>query len=102
MPVEQILIRDDRRVEGVLLSGGHVVRAPIVVFNADYCRTVLRLCRGRGFPPSVVSTTKTATARAAVVVAYVALDRPLELPNATLWGGHTKTSNRPTPKRWPE
>jgi len=83
--VDQILISDDQRVEGVVLSDGGVVRAPIVVSNADYRRTVLRLCRGRGFPPSVVAKTRTATAHAAVAIAYVALDRPLDLPNANMW-----------------
>lgn len=84
-PVEQILISDEQRVEGVVLADGDVIRAPIVVSNADYRHTVLRLCRGRGFPPSVVAKTRAATARAAVAIAYVALDRPLDLPNANLW-----------------
>jgi all-trans-retinol 13,14-reductase len=84
-PVDQILVSDDYRVQGVVLSDGDMIRAPIVVSNADYRHTVLRLCRGRGFPPSVVAKTRTATSRAAVAIAYVALDRPLDLPNANLW-----------------
>jgi len=84
-PVEQILISDDQRVQGVALADGSVVRTPIVVSNADYRHTVLRLCRGRGFPPSVLAKTQAATGRAAVAIAYVALDRPLDLPNANMW-----------------
>jgi all-trans-retinol 13,14-reductase len=91
---EQILISPAGRVEGVVLSDGQTagqspsletIRAPIVVSNADYRHTVLRLCRGQGFAPSVLAKTRTATARAAVAIAYVALDRPLDLPNTNLW-----------------
>ena len=83
--VERIAVGPDRRVQGVLLAGGEQVRAPVVVSNADYRETVLRLCRGEGFPASVVARTEAATSRAAVAVVYLALDRPLELPNANLW-----------------
>jgi phytoene dehydrogenase-like protein len=84
-PVEQILVGDDRRATGVRLAGGETVRAPLVVSNADYRRTVLDLCGGRGFSPAVVERTRRATMRAAVATAYVALDRPLDLPNANVW-----------------
>jgi phytoene dehydrogenase-like protein len=84
-PVEQILVTDDRRVAGVRLAGGEKVHAPLVVSNADYRRTVLDLCGGRGFSPAVVERTRRATMRAAVATAYIALDRPLDLPNSNIW-----------------
>ncbi|MFC1418474.1 phytoene desaturase family protein [Streptacidiphilus cavernicola] len=84
-PVERIAVGDDRRVRGVLLAGGESVRAPVVVSNADYRSTVLTLCQPSVFPASVVSRTEAAGSRAAVAVVYLALDRPLELPNANLW-----------------
>jgi all-trans-retinol 13,14-reductase len=84
-PVERIEVGDDRRVRGVLLADGSSVRAQVVVSNADYRQTVLTLCQPGVFPASVASRTEAAGARAAVAVVYVALDRPLELPNANLW-----------------
>ncbi|MFI0982062.1 phytoene desaturase family protein [Streptomyces sp. NPDC021093] len=84
-PVEQILVTDDRRAEGVRLATGETVHAPLVISNADYRRTVLDLCGGRGFSAPVVERTRRATMRAAVATAYIALDRPLDLPNTNIW-----------------
>ncbi|WP_433544729.1 phytoene desaturase family protein [Streptomyces sp. CA-294286] len=84
-PVERILVGDDRQVAGVRLAGGGTVCAPLVVSNADYRRTVLDLCGGRGFSPAVVERTRRATVRAAVATAYIALDRPLDMPNTNIW-----------------
>ncbi|MCX5202773.1 NAD(P)/FAD-dependent oxidoreductase [Streptomyces sp. NBC_00237] len=84
-PVERILVTDDRRVEGVLLADGETVHAPLVVSNVDYRRTVLDLCGGRGFSTAVLDRTRRATMRAAVATAYIALDRPLDLPNTNIW-----------------
>ena len=84
-PVERILIADGNRCAGVRLAAGGTVHAPVVVSNADYRRTVLELCSGQGFSPAVVERTRRATMRAAVAVTYVALDRPLDLPNANIW-----------------
>jgi len=83
--VEGIAVSDDGRVEGLRLAGGEFVPAPVVVSNADYQDTVLSLCGGRGFRPAVLAKTEAATARAATAVVYLALDRPLDLPNANLW-----------------
>ncbi|MHA6761116.1 phytoene desaturase family protein [Streptacidiphilus sp. PAMC 29251] len=84
-PVERIEVGQDHRVQGVLLADGASVRAPVVVSNADYRHTVLTLCQPGVFPASVASRTEAASSRAAVAVVYVALDRPLQLPNANLW-----------------
>ncbi|MFI5805084.1 phytoene desaturase family protein [Streptomyces sp. NPDC051561] len=84
-PVERILVTEDRRATGVRLADGTQVHAPLVVSNADYRRTVLELCAGRGFSPTVVERTRQATMRAAVATAYIALDRPLDLPNTNIW-----------------
>ncbi|MFJ6695271.1 phytoene desaturase family protein [Streptomyces sp. NPDC091272] len=83
--VDRILVTDDRRAVGVRLADGETVRAPLVVSNADYRRTVLDLCGGRGFSTAVLERTRNATMRAAVATAYIALDRPLELPDSNIW-----------------
>lgn len=83
--VAEILVSDDRRCEGIRFDDGETVHAPVVVSNADYRRTVLGLCRQRGFSPAVLSRTRQASMRAAVAVVYVALNRPLALPNANIW-----------------
>jgi len=84
-PARRIILGEDRRVGGVVLGDGELVRAPVVVSNVDYRQTVLRLCQGQGFSPTVVARAGQSRMRAAVAVAYVALDRPLDLPNANIW-----------------
>ncbi|MFC1434235.1 phytoene desaturase family protein [Streptacidiphilus sp. N1-3] len=84
-PVRRIAVGDDHRVRGVLLADGESVRAPVVVSNADYRDTVLTLCQPGVFPASVAARTAAAGSRAAVAAVYLALDRPLDLPNANLW-----------------
>ncbi|MFJ4876878.1 FAD-dependent oxidoreductase [Streptomyces sp. NPDC088745] len=83
--VERVLVTDDRRTEGVRLTTGETIHVPLVVSNVDYRRTVLDLCRGRGFSAAVLDRTRRATMRAAVATAYVAMDRPLDLPNTNIW-----------------
>ncbi len=83
--VERILVTGDRRTEGVRLATGETIHVPLVVSNVDYRRTVLDLCRGRGFSAAVLDRTRRATMRAAVATAYVAMDRPLDLPNSNIW-----------------
>lgn len=83
--VRRILI-DHGRVAGVELADGSTHRAPVVVSNADYRRTVLELCDGReNLPDSAVDRAETATMRLPSAVCYVALDRELSLPNANIW-----------------
>ncbi|MQY07902.1 phytoene desaturase family protein [Actinomadura macrotermitis] len=73
------------RATGVVLDDGTAVRAPVVVSNADYRHTVLELCADAALPRPLVDRTRDATMRAAAAVLYVALDRPLDIPNANLW-----------------
>lgn len=83
--VGRILV-DDGRATGVELADGTVHRAPVVVSNADYCRTVLELCGGRvNLPEPVVARAEAATMRLPLAVCYVALDCELPLPSANIW-----------------
>ncbi|APY87114.1 NAD(P)/FAD-dependent oxidoreductase [Streptomyces alfalfae] len=84
--VRRILI-EDGRARGVELGTGERIMAPLVISNADYRRTVLDLCGGTdAFPEELVTQTREATMRGAVVAVYVALDTELPgLPNANIW-----------------
>ncbi|MFE4534666.1 phytoene desaturase family protein [Streptomyces scopuliridis] len=83
--VERVLI-EEGMARGVVLATGQELRAPIVVSNADYPRTVLELAGEQHFPTSIVKRARTAVMGFPLVVLYVGLDR--ELPgrrNANLW-----------------
>ncbi|MEV6442578.1 NAD(P)/FAD-dependent oxidoreductase [Amycolatopsis sp. NPDC051716] len=83
--VDRILV-ERGKAAGVRLTDGTVHRAPVVVSNADYRRTVLELCDGReNLPDPVVARAETATMRLPLAVCYVALDRELPLPSANIW-----------------
>lgn len=84
--VRRILI-EDGRATGVELADGTSIRAPLVISNADYRKTVLELCGGQeNFPASLVARTRAATMRLPLAVLYVALDSPLTgLRNANVW-----------------
>ncbi|MGV9883990.1 phytoene desaturase family protein [Streptomyces sp. NPDC003006] len=84
--VRRILV-DGGRATGVELADGRRVSAPLVISNADYRRTVLDLCGGEEtFPADLVTRTRDAVMRSAVVAVYVALDTELPgLPNANIW-----------------
>ncbi|UJW29258.1 NAD(P)/FAD-dependent oxidoreductase [Saccharothrix sp. AJ9571] len=75
------------RVAGVELTDGTEFRAPVVVSNADYRRTVLELCGGNeNLPDAVVDRARDARMRLPTAVCYVALDRELpEQPNSNIW-----------------
>ncbi|MET8572120.1 NAD(P)/FAD-dependent oxidoreductase [Streptomyces sp. NPDC004783] len=83
--VTRILV-EDRKVAGVLLDGGEVVTADLVVSNADYPRTVLELVGAEHFGKSVVDRTARAKMGMPWLVLYLGLDTDLrERPNANLW-----------------
>ncbi|WP_086838991.1 phytoene desaturase family protein [Amycolatopsis kentuckyensis] len=83
--VDRILI-ERGKATGVRLSDGTVHRAPVVVSNADYCRTVLELCGGReNLPEPVVTRAETAKMRLPMAVCYVGLDRELPVDGANIW-----------------
>jgi phytoene dehydrogenase-like protein len=84
--VRRILI-EGGRAAGVELADGTSVRAPLIVSNADYRKTILELCGGReNFPAALVAKTQAATMRHPLAVLYVALDSPLTgLRNANVW-----------------
>ncbi len=82
---ERILV-EDGKVTGVGLSDGTLLRAPLVVSNADYRRTVLDLVGPEHFPRKLVAKTREATMGLPFATLYVALDKELPpRPNANLW-----------------
>lgn len=83
---KRILI-EDGHASGVELADGTVVRAPLVISNADYRKTILELCGGEeNFPRGLVARTQSATMRLPLAILYVALNSPLTgLPNANIW-----------------
>ncbi|MEU9576643.1 NAD(P)/FAD-dependent oxidoreductase [Streptomyces chilikensis] len=83
--VERILV-EDGRATGVGMKDGDVHRAPLVVSNADYSRTVLDLVGEEHFGRRVVSRTRRAEMALPLATLYIALDTELpERPNANLW-----------------
>ncbi|HET9380489.1 MAG TPA: NAD(P)/FAD-dependent oxidoreductase [Streptomyces sp.] len=83
--VERVLV-EDGHARGVLLDTGEELRAPIVVSNADYPRTVLELVGEEHMARPVVKRARTAVMGHPLVVLYVGLDR--ELPGrggANVW-----------------
>ncbi|GAA0677850.1 NAD(P)/FAD-dependent oxidoreductase [Kitasatospora atroaurantiaca] len=83
--VERILV-EDRRVTGVGLADGSVVRSELVVSNADYRRTVLDLVGAEHFPRKLAAKTGEAVMALPWATVYVALDTELpDRPNANLW-----------------
>lgn len=70
------------RAAGVELADGTMLRAPLVVSNADYRRTVLELCAGaENLPERVVRRTADSVMRLPLAITYLALDA--ELPSAS-------------------
>jgi all-trans-retinol 13,14-reductase len=84
--VQRILI-EGGRAAGAELADGSVVRAPLVISNADYRKTILDLCGGEEhFPAALVARTRSAAMRLPLAIAYVALDSPVTgLPNTNVW-----------------
>ncbi|MFF9127320.1 phytoene desaturase family protein [Streptomyces sp. NPDC014889] len=84
--VERVLVEQGRACGVVLADGGRELRAPVVVSNADYVRTVRELAGEEHFPASIGKRARTAVTGFPLVVLYVGLDR--ELPGRTganLW-----------------
>ncbi|WP_370939850.1 phytoene desaturase family protein [Amycolatopsis sp. cg13] len=75
------------RVAGVELADGEILRAPLVVSNADYRRTVLELCGGReNLPEGIVRRTEDAVMRLPLVTSYAVVDTELpEASEANIW-----------------
>ncbi|MEV7905608.1 phytoene desaturase family protein [Streptomyces anulatus] len=82
--VERVLV-EDGRVYGVLLDSGEELRAPVVVSNADYPRTVLELVGEEHFAPPIVKRARTAVMGHPLVVLYVGLDRELPGTGPNVW-----------------
>lgn len=82
---ERVLV-EENRVTGVRTTGGDVLRATLVVSNADYPRTVLELVGEEHFPPGLVKNTRKAEMALPFATLYIALDKELPArPNANLW-----------------
>lgn len=76
-------------VTGVDLADGRTPRAPLVVSNADYRRTVLELCPG-AFPETVAARTSDAEMTLGLATLFVALRGEEPLPNANIWWWDTE------------
>jgi all-trans-retinol 13,14-reductase len=79
-PVEKIRVTD-RRVEGVTLSDGTTIDAPVVVSNADHTRTVAGLVDRAEWDPATVDWVDKATMTLGLVCVYVVVDIELDGPN---------------------
>lgn len=83
--VGRVLV-EDGGATGVEMTDGEVLRAPLVVSNADYPRTVLDLVGEEHFGRRLVAKTRRAEMALPFATLYIALDRELPArPNANLW-----------------
>lgn len=89
--VRRILIESGRAV-GIELDNPHlgrrVVRAPVVISNADLKRTILDLVGPEHFPSALVRRTRRFQMAPALGVVYLGLRRDLKAegwPNANVW-----------------
>ena len=71
--VTRILV-ENGRAAGVVLADGQVLRAPVVVSNADYRRTVRDLVGTRHFPEVYAARAERATMALPLAVLYLALE----------------------------
>lgn len=78
--VRQILTRGGA-VRGVELESGEIIDAPLVVSNADYKHTVLRLLDPAVVPPAVIEWAESARMTLGLVCLYVVVAADLEGPN---------------------
>lgn len=79
-PVDRILIQGGRAV-GVRLEDGDEARAPIVVSNADYRRTIDHLVGRDQLAPGTVAWAEQAQMTLGLVCTYVVVDTVLAGPN---------------------
>ena len=86
--VSRVLV-EGGAARGVTLDDGRELRAPVVVSNADFRRTVLELCAG-AFPKPVVDRTRDASTRLSLATLYVVLDTDEPRPNANIWWWETE------------
>jgi len=84
--VEQILVEAGAAV-GVRLAGGEELRAPVVISNADYRRTLLELVGRDHLRRGTVRKVERARMALPFFSAYLGLDIDLSerLPNSTFW-----------------
>jgi prolycopene isomerase len=80
-PVRRILV-EQGRAAGVLLENGQLVRAPVIVSNADARQTALELCGAEHFPARYVARLATAQRSISAFVVYAATS--LDLADADL------------------
>ncbi|MFI0987767.1 phytoene desaturase family protein [Streptomyces exfoliatus] len=83
--VARILV-EDGRVTGVGTTDGALLKAPLVVSNADYTRTVLELVGEEHLGRRTADKTRQARMALPFATLYLGLDRELpDRPNANLW-----------------
>jgi all-trans-retinol 13,14-reductase len=84
--VRRILVHEGGAC-GVELADGRRQRAPVVISNADYRRTILELCGdAEGLPARLVKRAGASTMRVSLAALYLGLDIELpDLPSANIW-----------------
>ncbi len=83
--VERILVAD-AGVSGVRLVDGRVLRAPVVVSNADYRRTVRDLVGAEHFPAAYAQRAEQSTMGLPLAILYLALEPGAIAPLSTnIW-----------------
>jgi all-trans-retinol 13,14-reductase len=74
------------RVTGVRLAGGSLLRAPVVVSNADYRQTMLDLVGAAHLPPDTVARIGRSSMALPLVTLYLAIERDAVAPPASnIW-----------------
>jgi len=80
------ILTERNAVTGVELADGSVVRAPVVISNADYRRTMLELIGPERLPTAVAARAERATMALPMAVLYLAIDGDAPPPPASnLW-----------------
>ena len=75
-PVRRVIVEGGRAC-GVELTSGEVLRAPAVVSNADYHRTMLELVGPQHLDTTTVDAVRAAVTTLPLFIAYVVVDRDL-------------------------
>ncbi len=78
--VERITV-ENGVVTGVVLDGGEVLSAPLVVSNADYKRTVLELAPRDAWRAATIERAGSMSTTLGLVVVYLVVEGTLEGPN---------------------
>lgn len=79
-PVDRIII-EAGRAAGVRLEDGRELRAPLVISNADYRRTIQHMVGREHLAPGTVDWAEQAQMTLGLICTYVVVDKVLDGPN---------------------